>query len=481
MRLSAVGTILNAIILSVVQWGVIDHQVLIGWFATLMTVTCWRLYVSIDFKRQRHKRTTEGWEKLFMLGVGAAALLWGSTSIFLFPKDDIVHQVFLAFVLAGISAGAVSTLSAIPQAINLFLLTLLLPLILALAIQQTFLHTSMAIMVLMFLIILLSVARRYHSTIFKALQSRTMYEKAIEQLTFNEERFQTIFQEAPVGIFYYDKELVIHEMNQEFSTILHAPADFLIGLDIHTLPYTDILPAIKSVLDGHDGLYEGKYITRFSGLELWIHLRTSPLRNAKGEIIGGVGIVNDITQQKLAEEKIHHQANFDNLTGIPNRKLFKDRLQQSFERFKRHQTITGLLFIDLDRFKTINDSLGHQAGDILLKAAAERLVGILRAEDTVARIGGDEFVILLPDLGEDLEQALTNAEATANRVHEVFRQPFFNIEGHTLHTTASIGMAITGNDTETADDLLQHADTAMYEAKKHGRNTTSFYGLETIR
>lgn len=273
---------------------------------------------------------------------------------------------------------------------------------------------------------------------------------------------------------------MILEINQEFSTIFQAPSDYLIGLDMRTLPDANVLPTIESVLDDTDGLYEGRYITKFSSLELWINLRTSPLRSAKGEVIGGVGIVNDITQQKRAEAKIQYQANFDTLTGIPNRKLFKDRLQQSIARFRRHQTITGLLFIDLDRFKTINDSLGHQVGDALLRETAERLAGILRTEDTVARIGGDEFVILLPDLGKDLEQAVIRAETTAHRVHNILRQPFSNIDGHTMHTTASIGIATTGKLTETADDLLKHADTAMYEAKKCGRDTTCFYPLRMV-
>jgi diguanylate cyclase (GGDEF)-like protein/PAS domain S-box-containing protein len=481
IRLSALGTIVNAVILSVVQWGVIDHQVIIVWFALLLAVTAWRLSVSRAFHRQAYKYGSDVWKNRFMLGVGAAALLWGSTSVFLFPKDDIAHQVFLAFVLAGMSAGAVSTLSALPKAASLFLLALSLPLMAALAFEQTFLHISMAVMVLMFLIILITVSRRYLATIRKTLQTRIMYQQAKNALRFNEARFKTIFEEAPVGIFYYDKALMIREINQAFSAIFQAPEEYLIGLDLHTLTDLNALPAIEAVLKNSDGLYEGKYHSKFSNLELWIELRTSPLLSAQGEIIGGVGIVNDITRQKLAEEKIERQANYDSLTGIPNRKLLKDRLQQAVARYKRHRTIAGLLFMDLDHFKTVNDSLGHQAGDILLRKTAKRLEGILRTEDTVARFGGDEFVVLLPDLGRDSKTALFNAEATAHRVHEVLREPFFDIEGQTLHTSASIGIAITGNNAECAGDLLKHADTAMYEAKHCGRGMTRFYSLQMVQ
>jgi diguanylate cyclase (GGDEF)-like protein/PAS domain S-box-containing protein len=481
IRLSALGTIVNAVILSVVQWGVIDHQVIIVWFALLLAVTAWRLYVSRAFHRQAYKYSTDVWKNRFVLGVGAAALLWGSTSVFLFPKEDIAHQVFLAFVLAGMSAGAVSTLSALPKAASLFLLALSLPLMAALVFEQTFLHMSMAVMVLMFLIILITVSRRYLATIRKTLQTRIMYQQAMDALRFNEARFKTIFEEAPVGIFYYDKALVIREINQAFSAIFQAPEDYLIGLDLHTLTDLNVLPTIEAVLKNSDGIYEGKYHSKFSGLTLWLDLRTSPLLSAKGEVIGGVGIVNDITRQKRAEEKLERQANYDSLTGIPNRKLLKDRLQQAVARYKRHQTIAGLLFMDLDHFKTINDSLGHQAGDALLRETAKRLKGILRAEDTVARFGGDEFVILLPDLGKDNKTALLNAETTAHRVHEVLCEPFFDIEGHPLQTNASIGIAITVNNAECAGDLLKHADLAMYEAKKSGRNTTCFYQLDMVR
>jgi two-component system NtrC family sensor kinase len=185
-------------------------------------------------------------------------------------------------------------------------------------------------------------------------------------------------------------------------------------------------------------------------------------------------ILRDITDRKELQEKIWHQANFDSLTGIPNRLLFQDRLQQNLDRAERERFRVALLFIDLDHFKEINDTLGHDAGDELLRQTASRLCGLLRKTDTVARMGGDEFTVIMPRVVEP-----PHVSAVAQRILAVLDEPF-QLPGGEGRISASIGIAFYPEDGADTATLMKKADTAMYRAKESGRKTYSFYSSEIV-
>jgi len=183
-------------------------------------------------------------------------------------------------------------------------------------------------------------------------------------------------------------------------------------------------------------------------------------------------ICRDITERKEAERKIQSLAYYDNVTMLPNRALLNDRLDQAVHMAMRSAKRVGVLFMDLDNFKNINDSLGHQIGDMLLHAVGQRLLGCVREEDTVARIGGDEFMILLPDLDRGEE-----ARHVAEKVIAALGKPFL-LQINQVHTTTSIGISIFPEDSKQTQDLIKYADSALYEAKNHGRNNYQFFTEE---
>ena len=180
---------------------------------------------------------------------------------------------------------------------------------------------------------------------------------------------------------------------------------------------------------------------------------------------------------KAAEKRIQHLAYFDLLTNLPNRRFLMDRLQQSLAANARLKSNGALLYIDLDNFKTLNDTRGHSVGDILLAEVAKRLRTCLRDGDTLARIGGDEFVVILENLDNDLSKAAILAEAVCGKIIASIQSPFL-LDGYTYHCSTSIGVALFSNTTFTIDELLQRADIAMYQAKAAGRNTSRFYDPE---
>ncbi len=188
--------------------------------------------------------------------------------------------------------------------------------------------------------------------------------------------------------------------------------------------------------------------------------------------------VLDISERKRYEQQIHQLAFFDLLTELPNRRLLMDRLQQAFSASVRNHQHGAIMFLDLDHFKTLNDTKGHEVGDLLLKEVAVRLQSCVHDGDTVARLGGDEFVVVLESLGTDAARAADQAERVAERMRAALNQPY-QIKGHIHHATPSIGIAMFTGLRDSIDDLLKYADIAMYQAKSAGRNTIRFYDPET--
>ncbi|WP_280153708.1 EAL domain-containing protein [Piscinibacter sp. XHJ-5] len=197
-----------------------------------------------------------------------------------------------------------------------------------------------------------------------------------------------------------------------------------------------------------------------------------PLRRADGELFAIGCVATDITERKSHEERIRYLAQNDVLTGLPNRTLFRDRVAQAIAQAQRSGAHVAVMFLDLDHFKNVNDSLGHETGDELLKAAANRLRGCLRAGDTAARQGGDEFVICLPTLAEG-----SHAIPIAEKLLEALRQPF-SVGSNELHVRGSVGISVFPGDGADADELMRAADAAMYHAKEKGRDTFRFFTAE---
>ena len=218
-----------------------------------------------------------------------------------------------------------------------------------------------------------------------------------------------------------------------------------------------------------------------NGADVTVNLQAEAVLDDQMKSLAILGTAQDITDRKESEQEIHRLAYYDSLTGLPNRVLFKDRLAQALSHAHRYRTTLATLFLDLDRFKVINDTLGHNTGDLLLKSVAERLADCVRHSDSVcrsvgeagnhslARLGGDEFTVLLTNLRE-----VQDAGKVARRIVESLAQSF-SIEGREIFVTVSVGIAIFPDDGNSVDVLLKNADTAMYHAKEHGRNNAQFY------
>jgi diguanylate cyclase (GGDEF)-like protein/PAS domain S-box-containing protein len=235
---------------------------------------------------------------------------------------------------------------------------------------------------------------------------------------------------------------------------------------------------LEQIAANRKKVYQGGMITHESvriskdGRRIDVSLSTSPIKDNLGNIIGSATIFRDLTERKRTEEHIRHIASYDELTGLPNRRMFHEHLSHALVQAQRNSKPLVVMFIDLDRFKNVNDTLGHAAGDLVLTDVAKRLRGCLRDSDHVGRLGGDEFVVLIEELPQ-----LANANRVAMKILETVAKPFV-VSGREFHLGASIGISTFPEDGRDLPNLLKNADIAMYRAKEQGKNNYQYYSAQ---
>jgi diguanylate cyclase (GGDEF)-like protein/PAS domain S-box-containing protein len=280
------------------------------------------------------------------------------------------------------------------------------------------------------------------------------------------------------GILITDANATILRVNPAFEAMTGYAAEEIVGQNPRILQsdrqdkafYRRMWSAI-----GDSGQWQGELWNRRKDGSLYAEwLTVTAAKNAAGEITHYVGTSQDITERKNAEARFEHLAYHDDLTDLANRRLLHDRTEHEIAMAKRHGFFGALLYLDLDHFKHLNDALGHPVGDELLRQVAGRLKTLVREEDTVARVGGDEFVILLRVLSPNPLKASSETQAVAEKIQSRLSEPY-DLQGHRYHISTSIGIVLFPEGQDNADDVLKHADSALYRAKDEGRNTARFY------
>ena len=475
---------------------------LIAWFAATAVVMALRYGLYKFFIRTNpDTHALPKWEVRFIFGSVIIAALWGVMGSALLPKAGPT-QLPVMMLVALLSTGAVAYYAPHRSLFGYSAFISLLPMgIITMGFGDR--NGSMlgaAIVVLMGMLV--AVHSKVHKALSDSLTAR--FDNVLIGLRLSEEQARVVFankaleQEAgerrraeraellalqrlklhlertPLGVVEWDMEFRVSTWNPSAEAIFGFSAAELIGESGYSL--------VKGAEDSERmaamwmELMQTRTSTRVSlsnrtkrGELIHTEWYNTPLVDGEGNIIGVASLVQDITERLNTERTIHYMAHHDALTGLPNRRLMQDRLNQAILHARRQQKHVGLLFIDLDRFKLVNDTLGHETGDHVLRDIAQRLSKVVREGDTVSREGGDEFVIVLPNLAKP-EAALI----VANKVLIEMAKPI-NVAGHELTVTASIGISHYPNDATDVQQLLKHADSAMYQAKDSGRNTSRFF------
>lgn len=291
-------------------------------------------------------------------------------------------------------------------------------------------------------------------------------------------RIAAIAFETEEGMMVTDENAKIIRVNQAFTRLTGYSAEDVIGKNPSLLKSdrqnAEFFRRMWESLQ-RDNSWQGEIWNRRKNGEVYPEwLNITAVIGKDGKVMNYVGAFVDFTERKQAENEIHHLAFYDSLSQLPNRRLLQDRLRQAVASGARNRTSGALLFIDLDNFKTLNDTKGHGIGDLLLIEVAKRLQACVREGDTVARFGGDEFVLLLEGLSAERAQAAVQAQGVGEKVLEAISQPCM-LEGNEFHSSSSMGITLFTDYKQQLDELFKQADTAMYEAKKAGRNTLRFF------
>jgi diguanylate cyclase (GGDEF)-like protein/PAS domain S-box-containing protein len=486
-----VVSIAVGLLLIVTLSGHVSLERLISWYVLLLMVTAIRYSINQRYQNStQESRQSKYWETLFLLGTASAGFIWGLSIIMLFPPDAVAYQFFIALVLAAMVGGAVAVFSARKSVYTAFAVTILLPVILRFLYENDSVHNALAIMVMIYLAGMIITARHTEQVIRLALTLRFDNQELMEEISqrqqieaalrSSEERFRDFTESAGDFFWELDSQLRFTDVSERFHEITG-----LERLQVLDQPVIKILtrygldPDVREAFAGHLERRQklenmelnwrqaeaGRRILLFNGRPIFDH---------QGDFRGYRGVGRDVTNERHIAQLMHHQAKHDALTGLVNRREFMRRLENALLHSQQDDASYVLCYLDLDQFKIVNDTVGHTAGDELLKELAGVLCGRLRTRDTLSRVGGDEFALLLENC------KLDDGVQVAESLLAVLADFRFHWEDQEFLIGASIGVVPISAETETARQVLSQADLACYTAKELGRNRLYVYHAEDL-
>jgi len=429
------------------------------WCVVVILFLLYRLYCAYIFKINNQKYSLERWYKIFTISAMLTALLYSLLGFAFLPNLDPYYQLFIVATLLGLSAGSGTSLSADFRIAIGYIVVMMFPLIISLLIFHTTEYYILAI-----LITLYSTAQII--IIFNNYSQRVQINEMKEQQAL----IQNVFKKAPIGMFSYDDHLRITDHNKAMEDLFKNQE--LNGLDLNTLPDSRPVYTLEKALREGSQRYVGPYEST-KGDHFWMEIKCFPFEGKNTLHMGGIAIIEDKTKEHIALEQLEFLAHHDPLTNLLNRRGFKNYMKALVSGEKHNKSYSLLFYLDLDQFKGINDSLGHMVGDEVLLLVSKRLVYVLGSSCSISRLGGDEFIVIVPYVSENKNEAKNKAHHYEKELIEIFEDPFI-IEDLHLRIRSSIGMIIIEPMYINIEEIIRHADITMYEAK-NSNSRISYY------
>ncbi|MFT5578114.1 MAG: diguanylate cyclase (GGDEF)-like protein/PAS domain S-box-containing protein [Paraglaciecola psychrophila] len=459
-------------------WPVAPTRSILTWLLLAVVVSLHRTLLYILHKNNSERYSAKTWLIHNEITSALSGLHWGLGLYFLVPDNSPAHILAFVIAVAGLVAGSASTQSISPRAFVLFMICALVPTSLRLyALDQQY-GWLLFIMSCIYMLFMWQTCRRNGSNVLHNIKQAISLRQQAMDLAASARLMDLHFDSSPLGLIEWDKHLTIRRWNPAAAKIF----GYLESEVVQKKP--DLLLADDAGKKYFKALVQ-KSTSAAATLENWTKSGTAincewvstPLEDLNHTLLGYTSFVTDITERIEQQKLVTHQAFFDAVTDLPNRRYFHQRLGQEVNRVNRSGCYSAVLFMDLDHFKNINDSLGHALGDELLKQFAKRLEKRLRQHEILARLGGDEFVVLLEELDPDLQKSQIKAAQVATILQTLIQEPFL-LENNPYSLTCSIGITLFNNDQCGEDELLKQADLALYDSKHRGRNCYSFFKQE---
>ncbi|BCD61345.1 diguanylate cyclase/phosphodiesterase [Nitratiruptor sp. YY08-26] len=446
------------------------------WLGIVVFIAVARLFLYFIYIKEKNPNIHK-YYNLFLVLALFHAISFSFVSFLISPQNIFV-QSFYIFVIAGMSAGAVSSFLFSKRVLIFYEILLIVPIALRFLFLGKDYYIFMGVLFLVYLGFILHLSLQSYNMYQNLMHLRKEYEQKRKDFSIQSQRFFYLFNNIPIGIFFYDATLKITYCNDFFAKLLHVSKDKLIGMNLNQIPDKSVLPVLKKPFLKQNGHYIGSYKSALAQTEYFIELYTTYIE-IESKIIEGLGVVIDLTELKAYQEKIEHMAYYDELTGLAKRNILFESVDAAIKKIKRSKTYSVLIYMDIDDFKEINDSLGHNIGDLFLQKVAKRIRHVVRDIDIAARMGGDEFAILLLEVSHDKNRALIEGMKVAHRLAKAISEPAV-IEGYTIQTSVSIGIALIDESSQDAFEMIKFADSAMYKIKRTHKNSIQIFD-ETIK
>ena len=446
------------------------------WYGIVVTLTLVRIYDTYLFEKNPNKYSLIVWHKQFIIKAWTTALLFTILAIFITPQLNDYQQIIVFTILLGISGGAVNSLSGDSRTAIGYLLILLIPLAIEMLLLMRLDTNILAFLLVVYFFTQVSV-------VLQASDQRLILERKNQEIAEvqaelyeKQKNLQLLYKQAPAGIFVYDNDLNIIDCNQSFLALFDLKREEIIGRNLKNLPDKRPIETIQNSLTEGVLTYVGPYKST-KGFEFWIEGKCSPTYDQQDIVVGGIGLIEDKTKEYYALKELKYLASHDPLTSLSNRRGFKNFMGSMIQEEKHKSHFSILFYLDLNRFKYINDSLGHTFGDKLLIEISKRLQLLMDSANNLTRLGGDEFVIVIPFVDDDKGKTKNKADEYVLKLQESFNEPFI-IDDVCLHIKTSIGIVIIEPDFCNIEEIVRHADISMYQAKKHGHEHISYYNTQ---
>ncbi len=445
------------------------------WETVLIVLSVVRIYLSFLEKRDPDKFEMLTWYKMFVLGAFITATLFALIGSFALFYLDEVKQIFVVAVLIGLTAGAMSSLFPDIRIVIGYISIILIPLVVSLLFVNSSMHTVLALLVAVYFATqLIIIVNTYRQNSELEKRKDDIHQEELKLLQ-KEEALDYFFDQAPIGIFSYDMDLKVTDTNQAFLELFGLERGELVGNNLENLPDRRPLPVLKKALHQAES-YSGPY-TSIKGYELWVEAQCFPVHNYYQDIVGGICLIENKTKEHEALKEIKYLASHDPLTSLLNRRGLKEYVSD-FMRKEEHKHLYSLIvYLDLNKFKHINDSLGHKAGDRLLIAVSERLKKYIKNSCLLSRFGGDEFIVVSPFVADNRQDAEKESTSCIERIQQAFIEPFA-IDTMKLSIKTSLGIVIIEPGSSNIDEIIRFADIAMYQAKKSTSDQISYYDTD---
>lgn len=430
------------------------------WCTVVVLFLVYRLYCAYMFKVNNQKYSLEIWYRIFTISAMLTAFLYAMLGFGFLPYLDPYYQLFIVATLLGLSAGSGTSLSSDLRIAIGYIIIMMFPLIVSLLIFHTTEYFILAILILL-----------YSTAQIIIIFNNYIQRMKIKEMEIEQVQIRNLFKEAPFSMFLYDDQLRITDHNQAMEDLFRYSE--INGLDLNSIPDSRPLYALKKALEHGSQQYVGPYES-IKGDHFWIEIKCFPFGDDKNNHhVGGMAIIEDKTKEHMALEQLEFLAHHDPLTNLLNRRGFMEFMKELVSG-EQHKTSYSLLFyMDLDQFKGINDSLGHTVGDNVLFLVSHRLAYSLDANCKIIRLGGDEFIVIVPYISKRKNELPDIISDYEKNLIGLFDTPFI-VDDLRLRLKSSIGMIVIEPGNTNIDEIIRHADITMYQAK-NSNSEISYY------